>query len=249
MKMLFVLCFFCFCIGSSSYAQLGISSVGMLSSLGTTTINNCNYSLGKRLLATSATCRCNCNNVLAVTGLHLEGKRQNKNNVALNWYTLTEQNNKGFFVQRSLGNSNAFQTTTFVNSKGNSSSKTNYSLVDVNNFSGITNYRIQQQNNDGSIAYSNVVSIAGIANDKFVIYPNPSSGTVLLLLPSTYSASQTTVTLYDASGRKVYENSYAVGSGAVVQIHNIAHLRTGTYQVIVSSNVDKKLQGKLIIER
>ncbi len=100
--MLLVLCLFYLGITTSSYAQLGVSSVGMLSALGTTTINNCNYSLGKRLLATSATCRCNCNSVLAVTGLHLEGKRQNKNNVAFSWYTLTETNNKGFFVQRSF---------------------------------------------------------------------------------------------------------------------------------------------------
>ncbi len=249
MKTLFVLCFFCVGTGVSSYAQLGVSSVGMLSLLGTTSINNCNYSLGKQLIATSVTCRCNCNNVLAVTGLHLEGKRQNKSNVALSWYTLTEQNNKGFFVQRSLANSNQFQSTAFVNGKGNSNSKTDYSLMDVNDFSGITNYRIEQQNNDGSIAYSNVVSIAGIADDKFVIYPNPSSGAVALLLPSNYSASRATITLYDASGRKVYQNTYAVGSGSVVQIENIGGLRTGTYQVTVSSDTDKKLQGKLIIER
>ncbi len=249
MKTLFVLCLFLMGITVNSYAQLGVSSVGMLPALGTNTINNCNYSLGKSLIATSVTCRCNCNSVLAVTGLHLEGKRQNKNNVTLSWYTLTEQNNKGFFVQRSLGNSNAFQTTAFVNSRGNSSSETEYNLMDVNAFSGVTNYRIQQQNGDGSIAYSNVVSIAGIADDKFVIYPNPSSGRVVLLLPSTYYASYATVTLYDASGRKVYENSYAVGSGAVVQINNLTRLQTGTYHVVVSSDTDKTLQGKLIIER
>ena len=79
MKISLVLCFFCICMGGSIYAQLGVSTVGMLSGLGTTTINNCNYSLGKQLIATSATCRSNCNSVLAVTGLHLEGKRQNKN--------------------------------------------------------------------------------------------------------------------------------------------------------------------------
>ncbi len=99
--------------------------------------------------------------------------------------------------------------------------------MDVNNFSGVTNYRIEQQNSDGSIAYSNVVSVAGIADDKFVIYPNPSSGAVALLLPSNYSASSATVTLYDASGRKVYQNTYAVGSGAVVQINNIAQFTNG----------------------
>ena len=247
MRKHFTSCLFFCAITVTNQAQLGLSSVGILPALGNTILGEGSL-LGKSSVATSVTCYQQCS-VLAVTGLQLEGKRQNKNNVALTWYTLTETNNKGFFVQRSLGSSNAFQTTAFVNGKGNSNSKINYDLMDVNGFSGITAYRIEQQNNDGSTAYSNVVSVAGIANDRFVIYPNPSSGMVVLLLPSNYTSSYATVTLFDASGRKVYQNTYSAGSGSFIQINNLTGLQTGTYQLSVSSDKDKTLHGKLVVAK
>jgi hypothetical protein len=76
-------------------------------------------------------------------------------NVAISWTTASEQNNKGFNVQRNVGGQ--WQTVAFVPSQalgGNSEADINYAYTDVNNEKGISQYRIQ---------------------GKLVIYPNPSN--------------------------------------------------------------------------
>jgi hypothetical protein len=102
--------------------------------------------------------------------------RQNAN-VSISWTTATEQNNKGFNVQRNTGGQ--WQTVAFVPSQalgGNSVSDINYSYTDVNNEKGISQYRIQQIDINGKFAYTDIRAIRGEdVGGKMVIYPNPSN--------------------------------------------------------------------------
>lgn len=103
-----------------------------------------------------------------------------KNN-AIEWSTSTEQNNKGFEIQRSIGSTNQFQTIGFVATRaknGNSQTEISYSFEDADVKAGQTHYyRLNQIDFDGKSAFSPVKSIKpGSIESNLNVYPNPSQG-------------------------------------------------------------------------
>lgn len=102
--------------------------------------------------------------------------RTTTSSVAITWTTSSEQNNKGFNVQKNV--SGEWKTIAFVPSQalgGNSSSNLSYSFKDVNSEKGITQYRIQQVDLDGKAKYSDIRAVRGENTaSKIVVYPNPS---------------------------------------------------------------------------
>jgi hypothetical protein len=103
--------------------------------------------------------------------------RANASNVSIAWTTASEQNNKGFNVQKNVNGE--WKTIAFVFSQalnGNSTSDLSYSYSDPNNEKGISQYRVQQVDLDGKFTYSEIRAIRGEgAVGKIVIYPNPSA--------------------------------------------------------------------------
>jgi len=102
--------------------------------------------------------------------------RSNSSAVSISWTTASEQNSKGFNVQKNVNGE--WKTIAFVSTQaqgGMSTSDLNYSFTDVNNEKGITQYRIQQVDLDGRFGYSNIRAIRGDGvGGKLVVYPNPS---------------------------------------------------------------------------
>ncbi|HYG50060.1 MAG TPA: hypothetical protein VD905_04110, partial [Flavobacteriales bacterium] len=89
---------------------------------------------------------------LPVIGLEFYAKRINKQQVQLDWKTLQEINNKGFYIERKKENENNFAALRFVDSKGqngNSSFSLSYMQLDTNNYAGKTYYRLKQEDFDG----------------------------------------------------------------------------------------------------
>jgi Right handed beta helix region/Protein of unknown function (DUF1565) len=105
----------------------------------------------------------------------------NQKNVVLNWQTATEQNNKGFYIERRVADGfTAWAEVGFVAGSNNSSTTKNYSYSDVNIFAvaGNYQYRLRQVDNDGKIKYSNVLLVKYATKDalSFTVYPNPFYG-------------------------------------------------------------------------
>jgi hypothetical protein len=102
--------------------------------------------------------------------------RTTTSNVSITWTTASEQNSKGFNVQKNVGGE--WKTIAFVPSQalgGNSSYDINYSFKDANNEKGITQYRVQQVDLDGKFAYTDIRAIRGEGTvGKIIVYPNPS---------------------------------------------------------------------------
>ncbi|MEJ8844762.1 T9SS type A sorting domain-containing protein [Lacibacter sp. H375] len=122
---------------------------------------------------------------LPVTFLSFDVNRINRTDVLVKWETATEENNRGFVLQRKTGNG-AWQQVAFIPSKaigGNSSSTTSYSFTDMNNSKGLTQYRIQQIDFDGKTNISGTRVVRGEGqDDKMIIYPNPSTnGRVMIV--------------------------------------------------------------------
>lgn len=102
----------------------------------------------------------------------------------LQWQTVTEINNKGFYVERS-SDSKIWKTLHFVHSRTNQGDDTktiNYTYIDEYPGIGINYYRLRQEDFDGHGSYSPICSIDfGKNNTEGVIfYPNPASGKVVL---------------------------------------------------------------------
>jgi hypothetical protein len=141
--------------------------------------------------------------ILPVTWQSFTAHR-NGNSVQLNWSTATEINNRGFNVQRLLGNG-SWETVAFVPSAvagGNSSSVQQYSYSDLNLFSGVSQYRLQQVDIDGHFKYSDVRSVRnGGQTSHMLLYPNPSSGNANLQFANADGRRDVMVT--DMAGRVV----------------------------------------------
>ena len=166
-------------------------------------------------------------------------------NVAISWTTATEQNNKGFNVQKNVGGE--WKTIAFVASKaegGNSSSDITYSFSDANNEKGITQYRIQQVDLDGKAKYSDIRAIRGAGTTgKVVVYPNPSVDGKLNVVFEDNSGIRD-VQVNDMQGRVV--KSY---KGITNNILVIEKLASGFYTIrITNRNTAASSVEKVIVK-
>lgn len=170
---------------------------------------------------------------------------RNGKQVVLQWATAMEQNNKGFYIQRSTGGEWKDIGLVFSqNEDGNSTSQIDYSFKDLNPVKGITQYRILQVDFDGKGHYSETRAVRGEeSSSKLTLFPNPSSnGTVNLLFDANGSKE---VTVLDASGQviKQYKNI----TGTSLQLKS---LQNGLYTVVVrdfaasTTNIEKLLVKK-----
>ena len=98
-----------------------------------------------------------------------------KERVKLEWTTVTETNNAGFEIQRK--SSGEWEKAGFVEGKGTTAEKQNYSFTDRVKNAGKYLYRLKQMDFDGSFDYSNIIEVeAGFVPKVFNLnqnYPNP----------------------------------------------------------------------------
>jgi hypothetical protein len=133
----------------------------------------------------------------------LMGERKDEAHVDLKWFTNIEPNNKGFEVQMSEDRQN-FTTISFADAKGNISIGSEYSLLVANPNDAY--YRLKQVSQDGSFSYSAVIFIEGMQGD-LIVFPNPTKGELNLRLSKTSRATdRLKVSLYDMTGKLVFEN-------------------------------------------
>jgi hypothetical protein len=171
---------------------------------------------------------------LPVDMLNFSGYRSGARNI-LNWTTSSEQNNKGFEVQRSTDGSN-YVSLGFVNSLaagGNSTTELNYTFSDNNLVGSKQYYRLRQVNLDNSSKYSNIVLIKGDRGLQMTIsglYPNPATTRINVLLEAT-NREKVTLVVSDMSGKVVSQTVAEVQTGNNTIPMEISTLANGTYTV------------------
>jgi hypothetical protein len=128
----------------------------------------------------------------------------------LEWTTLSEINDYGFYVQRRGDNDAAFADLkeSFVPGHGTSSVVQHYSFCDVNPLNGIVWYRLKQQDLDGSIHFTEAIMMDVtymVAPKEFALmnnYPNPFNPATTIQF-SVAVSGRVTLRVYNSIGEEV----------------------------------------------
>lgn len=168
---------------------------------------------------------------LPVTLVDFTANRMSKLKVKLQWETATEQDNKGFEVERRLEHETAFVTLRFVPTKamdGNSSSRLQYSMVDPNGYGGISYYRLKQLDKNGRGAHSLIKAVKGMGETSVsvLLWPNPARGQFSVRMDGATGIKDAFIT--DASGKILR----AMRLGNNEQVH-VQGLPAGSYMLTI----------------
>jgi len=128
-----------------------------------------------------------------------------KGGVQFNWTTASEENAKGFEVERAVGSPTDFKSLTFIPSKaenGVSHYQLDYTYFDLSVVKGKMNYyRIKLLDVDGKHLYSEVKNIFSAETPiQTGIFPNPSYGSVSVIVNSV---GKYAVIIFDNTGREI----------------------------------------------
>lgn len=165
---------------------------------------------------------------LPVTMDQLSGAITAGNLAQLSWNTFSEQNNRGFEIQRSA-DGKLFTAAGFVASKavqGNSREQQRYTFTDPETVTGTVYYRLLQTDIDNKTNYSNTIQLSTGAASGFslVAGPNPVKDKLhIKILGQAAAAAQLSIT--DLSGKTVYRSGVQTESLEI----DLGMLNSGLY--------------------
>ena len=137
----------------------------------------------------------------------------------LKWITSQEENNFGFFVQRTQEDF-IWEDIGFLAGQGSTSVLSSYQLLDPSPLMGNNYYRLKQVDYNGDHSYSPIVAFQqDPSSSSFVAYPNPFDTQLTFVNPMA------TFTLYDARGKICYQHK----EGLPVQQIDTQNLPKGVY--------------------
>lgn len=159
-------------------------------------------------------------------------------NAALRWTTAAEENLEAYEVQRSM---DGVHFTTVKNVPPFGHVVNNYSLDDADPLKGGAGkvfYRIRTVDNDGKSSMSSVqgVHFSNATDVTVRAFPNPFTDHIKINITAAFKTNAG-VTITDAAGRIVTENSYEVDKGInTVKINDLAKLAAGVYVLRITIN-------------
>jgi hypothetical protein len=171
-----------------------------------------------------------------------------ENSILVDWVAQTQNNNLGWYVERSL-NGRDFQDLGFVQGAGTQSTAMDYSFDDQQVMKGVLYYyRLRQLDFNGAVSQSEIVT-AMLPGSSFSIgepYPNPSTGTVNLPI-SLEDGGKLKLTVTNMLGQSVVKNDYDLQNGFQVLTLDLSRLSKGVYQIEFQLNT-QKASKKLVLE-
>ena len=179
---------------------------------------------------------------LPVQFLSFNGRLLPDETVHLNWEAITDRMHDYFEVQRSADGSSFY-------SIGQVSGAAPYRLIDTAPFIGNNYYRVKQMDKDGTITYSQIISVY-FNPVKFTafVYPNPVTD-VLRIRINTAMAGTYTVSLVDMAGRKMHEERISnLMSGKEVAIY-LERQPAQLYIVLIRNEKNELVETRKIIKQ
>jgi hypothetical protein len=125
------------------------------------------------------------------------------NSVRLTWSTATEINNQGFDIERNTNSS--WVKIGFIEGKGNSVIKNDYSFEDKTPVGSTIQYRLKQIDYNGNFNYYDAISVTAIPQDFSIgNYPNPFNPSTKIRY-SIPSESMINLVIYNLIGERIDE--------------------------------------------
>ena len=152
--------------------------------------------------------------------------------VKASWTSSNEINIKKFYIQRS-SDANNFTDAGNVDPKKNGI-QNDYLFTDVNPLQGISYYRLKIEDRDGSVKYSNVVTINNTKAGQLTIFPNPVKDNLIVTHAKALPGAM--IEMYAADGKLV--NKQTVTKDAIQTNLNASSLTTGSYHLVFINGTD-----------
>lgn len=182
------------------------------------------------------------------------------NRVRLDWTTLTEVNNYGFFIERKTSNEIAFTElpNSFVPGHGTTNVPHHYEYFDGGVPAGSWVYRLKQVDLDGTIHYSDPIHIDVITGVKeftpvgFSLlqnYPNPFNPSTDIVF-SVESSGPATLQVFNTLGQKVmmvFDGYAETGRSYHLRI-DASNLCSGTYFYELRSGTRSEMKRFLLMK-
>ena len=168
------------------------------------------------------------------------GNVLNNRNVKLDWHTISETNNLGFYVERHSQNTSVFETVSpLISGAGTSAEGHDYTFTDSTATAGTNIYRIKQMSSSGDSSYSSEITVSGVTAvieegipstfNLFQNYPNPfnPSTSVKFEIPEQ---SQVTLKVVDVLGKEVATLVNETKERGFYTVHwNASNIPSGVY--------------------
>lgn len=146
-----------------------------------------------------------------------------ESSVELSWTTLTEENFEYFEIQRSH-NGAEFEVIDYVDGHGNSTEAIDYTYIDHKPIYGISYYRLNAVDYDGSNEIFKIVSVNYLPQTlQLDMYPNPGNGDFVnfsLALPTT--PKFTRLAIYNANGGLIVDEELPTAQHQVNFSNNLS---------------------------
>jgi len=158
------------------------------------------------------------------------------------WTTENEANYTNFAVQRSTDGGKTFTTLDALVS----SSLGAYGYLDKTPVQGANSYRLQLTDLNGTITYSNVITIMyantgnQIALNGFMVYPNPTAGTVNLSINQPTATATYAIQIVNNMGVVLRTAQSASPQWQA----DVSALVPGTYFITVKNAADNTVVGR-----
>lgn len=159
------------------------------------------------------------------------------NGVQLNWITGTEINNDYFLIEKSNDGYN-WEQIAKIKGLVNSYAAAKYVHNDYTNLYNLTYYRISQVDIGGQTTIFKAIDVyCSDTNikDQMILYPNPSSTELNIVLSVSKLATNTNITLVNNAGELIFETKVDLIKG----VNSFAFpfdIPSGAYTVLFSSN-------------
>lgn len=165
------------------------------------------------------------NSPLPIELLSFTATLKNDKTVDLNWATASELNNDYFIVQRS-DDGYKWENLSKVDAAGTTAIRQNYNYLDKAPFNGITYYRLQQVDFDGSYSYSNIESVELTKKGSVLIKPNPFTHFCVVQLDGIINIKS--VEIFNSIGQIVKTVSIESPDQKTIQL-DFTNMATGVY--------------------
>lgn len=181
---------------------------------------------------------------LPISLASFSAKKYNPNSAKLDWITLSEENAKGFEIERNADGGSTWTSIGFIATqaqRGQSHTTLNYTTYDNSPLYEKNYYRLKMIDLNGKYVYSKVAQLTfdDMIADEVKVYPNPGKAAnpgFHVLLTTTYTGNAEII-ITNLTGQRILNQKISVTKGVNHFVVNTNQMAVGSYFIQVKTDV------------